>query len=266
MVHHFDAIHILDNYLMDLNFSPIDSDISIKILYPSLSDRSMLPWREVLENEKYFPAIPLTPDQPSVAELVAFLTSPTLDQDGNSITEIIKDVATIKDRIMTGAVYTDSAFATDIEILTEGMNELKDYSSTGWKDYVIDILGQVEALRRDSTTNDRLSRLESISNMLEMLNANFSLYKKMQPGESLSTKSGFNGVGHCEVFAAISNSLSGTPGPHTSLSKHVLNEFEVSHISVPCSNLCQTLQYRQPDKSLECLNDAAQCALACSAY
>jgi len=226
----------------------------------------MLPWKEVLENEKYFPAIPHTPDQPTVDELVAFLTSPTLDEDDNSVKDIIGDVAAVKNKIKAEAVYMDSAFATDIRALTVGMNDLKDYSSTGWKDYVVDILGQVEALRRDSTTDDRLSRLESISNMLEILNANFSLYKKMKPGDPLSNKNGFDGVGHCEVFAALSNSLSGTPGPHTGFSEHVLNEYGVSHISVPCSNLCQTLQYRQPDKPLDCLNDAAQCALACSAY
>jgi hypothetical protein len=43
MVHHFDAIHVLDSHLMSLNLpSPID--ISIKILYPSLPDEHMLPW------------------------------------------------------------------------------------------------------------------------------------------------------------------------------------------------------------------------------
>ena len=233
MVHHFDAVHVLDNYLMELNFSPIDTDISIKILYPSFPDNLMLPWKEVLENEKYFPAIPLTPDQPSVAELIDFLTSPTLDEDENSVKDIIGDVAAIKDKIKTRAIYMDLAFTMDIQALTEGMDDLKDSSSTGWKDYVVDILRQVAALGKDSTTDDRLSRLESISNMLEILNASFSFFKKMKPGDPLSTKYGFDGVGHCEVYAAVLNSLSATPGlgSYTSLSEQVLNEYGVSHLA-----------------------------------
>jgi hypothetical protein len=117
----------------------------------------------------------------------------------------------------------------------------------------------------DSTTQSQLSRLDCISNMLENLKESFLLYKKVQPGTSLSLGTGFSSSGHCEVYAAVLNSLSGTPGPHNGLSENLLDEFKVSHISVPCSNLCQTLQYRQPNKLSECLNNAAQSVLACSA-
>ena len=101
--------------------------------------------------------------------------------------------------------------------------------------------------------------------MLENLKGSFSLYKKVQPGTSLNVGTGFHGLGHCKVYAAILNSLSGTPGPHNSLSEDLLEAFKVGHMSVPCSNLCQTLHYRQPNKSLECLNNAAQSVLTYSA-
>jgi hypothetical protein len=265
MVHHFDAIHVLDSHLMSLNLpSPID--IFIKIIYPSLLDEHMLPWKELLENEKYFPPIPHTCNQPSAAEFITFLTLSTLDGNGNGVKELIEDINTIKLKqtlaITAGTVYVD--FTLDIGKLTEQVKELKDFSSAGWEDFIVDILQQVEALS-DSTTQSRLSQLDCILNMLENLKGSFLLYKKVQPGTSLSLGMGFSGSGHCEVYAAVLNSLSGTPGPHNDLSENLLEEFKVSHISVPCSNLCQTLQYRQPNKSSECLNNAAQSVLACSA-
>ena len=268
MFHHFDAINVLDNYLVDHKVSPIE--VSIKIVYPSLPDNNMLPWRELLKNEKYFPPIQHTPDQPSAAELISFLSSPTLDESENSLTELIKDVATViegqKSEITTGTVYAE--FTDEIRMLTEDLNLLRDSSSTGWKDYLTDILGQVEGLKSDATCHVRLSRLESISNMLENLNGSFLLYKKVQPGSLLSIGKGFNGSVHCEVLSAAVSSISSGTKRHSShgLSKDLLEKFKVSHISNPCSNLCQTLQYRQLDTPLESLNDAAQYALACSAY
>ena len=227
MIHHFDAIHVLDNHLMTLRLSkPID--ISIKIIYPSLPDDKMLPWKELLKNEKYFPKIQQTPDQPSAAELITFLTSPTLDEDGNSVKDIIDDVDTIKQKqITTETVYAD--FTTDVQTLTESVADLKESSSDGWEDYVADILKQVEALRSDSTTF-RLSRLEGISSMLENLKESFLLYKRVQPGTPLSLGKGFAGSCHCEVDAAVLNSLSGTPGPHNGLSEELLEEYKVSRI------------------------------------
>lgn len=240
MVHHFDAILVLDNHLISLDLPP--TEISIKILYPSLPDDKMLPWKQLLNNENYFPPIPITPDQPSAAELITFLTSSTIDKDGNNIEDLIKDVDAIKKKHTesidkTGTVYV--GFTTDIEILTEDMNALKDSSSAGWKDCVVDILEHVEALRSDSTAHVQLSWLEVISNMLENLKGSFSLYRRVQPSSPLSLGTGFTGAGHCEVYAAISNSLSGIPGPHVGLSEETLEEFKASHISVPCFlNLC----------------------------
>ena len=56
----------------------------------------MLPWRDLLHNEKYFPPIQHTPGQPSADELITFLTSPTLVEEGNSIQKLIDDVAAAK--------------------------------------------------------------------------------------------------------------------------------------------------------------------------
>jgi len=263
MIHYFDAIHVLDNHLMALKSSPID--ISIKILYPPLPDHEMLPRQDLPHNEKYFPPIQNNPGQPSAAELITFLTSPTLVEEGTSVQDLIDDVYAAMQKqereIVGGVAYND--LAEDIEILLEGVNELKDYSSAGWKDYdyVVAVLRQVEALRSDDTPHGRLSRLKGVSGMLETLKGSFSVYKRLQPGTPLSLGSGFIGAGHCEVCAGCVNSLSGTPGPHVGLSKDLLEEFRVCHIFVPCLNLCQILQYRKPDKSSECRE---RCCPACA--
>lgn len=224
MVHHFDAIHVLDHHLMNLkSSSPID--ISIMILYPSLPDGNMLTWKELIENEKYFPPIPHTPDQPSAADLISFLASTTIHED-DIIDDLILDIKKRQTSIVAGTVFTD--FTEYIQLLTEELNELKDSSSDGWKDYVVDILKQVDALERDSTTHDQSSRLDYIANMLENLKGSFSLYKKVQPGTPLSLGTGFIGSVHCEACAAVLNSLSLDDG----LSEG-LEEFKVSHFSIP---------------------------------
>jgi hypothetical protein len=283
MIHYFDAIHVLDNHLMTLKSSTPESstpesstpesstpesstiDISIKILYPSLPDQEMLPWRDLLLNEKYFPQH--TPGQPSAAELITFLSSPSLLEEVTSIQDLIDDVDAAKQKqereIKGGVGYDD--FAEDVAILIRLVKDLEDSSSDGWKDYVIAILKQVELLG-DVTPQGRLSRLKDISNMLETLKGNFSLYKRLLPGTPLSLGKRFTGAGHCEICGGCVNYLSGKPGPHVDLSEDLLKELSVSHIYVSCSNLPQNLQYRKPDNSSECRNDAAQCVLACSAY
>ncbi len=262
MIHYFDAIHVLDNHLTNLKLSPID--ISIKILYPSLPDKEMFPWRDLLHNEKYFPPIQHTPGQPSADELITFLTSATLVEEGNSIQGLMDDVAAAKEKqereIKSEVAYKD--FADDVVILTDWVKDLEDSSSDGWKEYIADICGLVEALSCDDTPQGRLSRLKGILDMLETLQGSFRLYKRLQEDFG----KGFTGAGHCELCAGCVNSLSGTPGPHIGLSDDLLEEFRVSHVYVPCSNFCHILQYRKSDNSSESRNDAAPCVLACSAY
>ena len=240
MVHHFDAIHVLDNHLTSFPPPELTLDISIKILYPSLQDDKMLPWQDLLENEKYFPQI--QPDEPSADELITFLSSPILDEKGNTIEDIIMDVGQVKANL-TAKLPTqtiDAKFDQHIKTLTASVSDLEDSSSTGWKDHVKDILVQVKRLSTDSTIDGRLSRLEGILNMLENLRGSFLLYKRLKPDSSLSLGTGFKGPEHCEILAAVSNYLSG-PGtkPHLGLSQNLLDEFKVSCISVPCSNICQ---------------------------
>lgn len=270
MVHHFDAIHVLDNHLRNLDDESSSSssstsiEISIEILYPSLPDKKMLPWQEVLKNEKYFPRIQELDDQPSADDLITFLTSPTLEQNGNDIDELIEDIDAIKEKTsksITGPVYAD--FTSDIEKITFAVTDLINFSSPGWKEYVVAISRDVNALASEDTQS-RIVRLVAISDMLQNLKGSFLLFKKLQPDTPLSLGSGFSGAVHCEVSAALLNSLSGTTGLHEGLLVNVLKEYKVCHICVSSSNVCQTLQHRKPHHFSECLNDAARFVLACS--
>ena len=166
-------------------------------------------------------------------------SSPTLDEDGRVITDLIKKVEVIKVRV------TEPGFASNVEKLKEALTELKNSSSDGWKDYVEEIFEQVESLESDGTTNSRLCRLERIWNMLQNLKGSFLLYKSVQPGTPLSRGKDFNGGTHCEALGANSNSLSGNTGLDDDSLKELLHEYGVCRVSVTCSNLCQTLQYRE---------------------
>lgn len=328
MVHHLDAIDVLDNYLIHFDLK-LSTSLSIKILYPPLPDDNMLPWEKLLENEKYFPPIQAFPEQPSAADLINFLKSPTLDKEGSGITNLLKDVETMKVNVTkpdlnmhiktliealtdlrnsssdgrkdcvvailgeVEAFKSDSTsygrlirlegisnmlqdlkgsfssptldedgrgntdliteveaikvrvaepdFNSDFQNLIEALTDLRESASDGWRDYIEDILRQVEALETDNTTHSRLRWLEGIRNMLLNLEGSFKLYKSVQQGTPLTLGKGFVGATHCEVCAAISNNLSGTPGLHNNISKKLLEEYKVSHVSVTCSNLCQTL-------------------------
>jgi len=237
MLHHFDAIHVLDNYLVNLSSEspspPIE--ISIKILQPSHPDGNMLPWKELLKNEKYFPLIPSSPKQPSADELIAFLTSPDLHDDHSAVQELIKDVKRIKRNIESDVTVTLEH--RTFQLLRDDVYSLKKTSSAGWKDYVEDIYQQVECLWKNNTKDALLSRLEDISNMLKNLEGSFNLYERVRPKTSLSLGNGFKGASHCEVLAAVLNSLSGT-GQRDGLSNDLLKEFETTGQIVGVSKRC----------------------------
>jgi hypothetical protein len=235
MVHHFDAIHVLDNHITNLQMSTVN--ISIKILNPPLQDDKMLPWKELLKNEKYFPLIPNMLDQPSAADLITFLSSPSLPKDGDKVQTLIEEVVYVKKNLTSNDIlHKDSpSFVT----LTEVLDELKDTSSAGWKDYVEDISKKVNALMTDSdssTTDSSITegQLDVISDMLENLKGSFSLYKKLP---SLCHGKCFGGSVHCEVLAALMNSLSGNPEKLSEELLESVEEFRVSHIPFFCSNV-----------------------------
>jgi len=121
---------------------------------------------------------------------------------------------------------------------------LKDSSSDGWEDYVIDILRQVRALGQDSTSQSRLSRLEGISNMLVNLKGSLKLYKSVQPDTPLSLGKGFTGSIHCEGCAAVLNSLSTGAQDGLGLSE-TLEEFKTTGhmlgVSKRCCPVCARL-------------------------
>ena len=71
MVHYFDAAEVLNGFASKVKNEP-DAAISITILTPPLSNKRMLPWTKLLENEHFFPALPVVS---SGRELIEFLNN-----------------------------------------------------------------------------------------------------------------------------------------------------------------------------------------------
>ena len=71
MIHYFDAADIFDDFALKLKIEP-NAAISITILTPLLSNKQMLPWTELLKNERLFPVLPVVS---SGRELIEFLNN-----------------------------------------------------------------------------------------------------------------------------------------------------------------------------------------------
>ena len=71
MIHYFDAAEVLGDFASKLKIEP-DTAISITILTPPLSNKWMLSWTELLENEHLFPVLPAVS---SGRELIEFLNN-----------------------------------------------------------------------------------------------------------------------------------------------------------------------------------------------
>ena len=72
MIHYFDAAEVLGDFAPKLKIEP-DAAISITILTPLLSNKWMLPWTELLENEHLFHVLPAVS---SGRDLIEFLNNP----------------------------------------------------------------------------------------------------------------------------------------------------------------------------------------------
>jgi len=202
MVIYFDAAYILSGHITRLVkrrsiSTDIDFDIDIKILAPSLPTQKMLPWKELLLHEIYFPELPRNPEQPSAAELVKFLTSnfdavtegtrneseeritiKRIVSEGKgrlqkrkttfSIEEVLRLVKNLKEQ-QELAVAVDT---TAIDLVIERMSSLNNCSSPGWGEYTSTIIEQLKALKRPELTRPvRLVQMRGIVEMFETLTA-----------------------------------------------------------------------------------------------
>lgn len=255
---YFDAITILRSYVADL---PPGSDIDIKVLAPSRPQGlMMLPWKELLRHEVYFPKLSKSedPTQTSAEDLITFLTSASpfpegtcnAKEVGNSITEkggkgkgnpsdsIEEVVNSIRNIIVLQEKSTDNVdnFNKEVKSISEKVMRLSNCSSPGWHDYAISILEDIQVLNAPGVTPQyRLGQTRKVLEKLETLKGSSVLYERLKEGTALSNGGPFFGSRHCEVCMASLASLS---GQHASHWDEILPGFSVSHIFMPWWNVC----------------------------
>ena len=271
---YFDAISILQKHVSKL---PSEAAIDIKILAPSLPDKRMLPWKELLCHDVYFPK--LIGDSTSVEDLITFLTNNfdgfrvpegTLNEreEGSSITTakgkgtrfkknrgfdinlVIEAVKKIVNLQETSTIEMDG-FNKDVDLVVDEMELLNNWSAPGcqWHEYATKVISPELKGLKDSnlSSQERLTQTRSVLEMFQTLRGNTLLYQQLREGTPLSRGDGFLGCSHCEVRIASLVSLS-SPGDDPHL-KAILPEFLVSQISCLARIFVENLQYtRELDK------------------
>ena len=250
---YFDAMIILSTHMLIL--SPTD-DIDIKILAPSLPDQRMLPWKELLRHNRYFPELPNDPEQPSSEDLISFLTFDfdTTEGTPNERAEgkkrkgrvgkregISIEVVNSLQNLVNRQESSDNVTIDEtIDLIIEQMKPMNNCAPPGWGEYNGAILRQLSLLKAPKLTpQGRLTLSRKTLEMLETLRGHSSLHQRLKEGTPLSRGDSFSGTRHCEVCIASICSLSEQPGSHDSRLGPILSECSVSHIFMPYSNVCQ---------------------------
>lgn len=235
MVHYFDATQVLAAHIAPLECT-FDT-ISITILSPPLPDKQMLPWTDLLENERYFPTLT---GYPSGNDFITFLKTscqadipPTKDKIAN----VSKSALQLQEQVESGS--PDSL--TKINTLAQQVGQC---TSVGRSDVIKKIVDKLVALK-SVQLQDRPAAFQTIVDMLATLSKRASFYAKLTKGPLFSGK-GFSGKHHCEAYIAsllalllqlkhlddINKLLSTLPEEEASQMKAVLVGIRVSHFFI----------------------------------
>jgi hypothetical protein len=223
MVLNIDSVLMLDHYLRRHDWP----NISIKVLYPSLPDQKMLPWKTLLLDDHYFPP----GEHPSNQELITFLTLPTL-LDNAVLQSLIKSVLVLKQQRnseLTAGATCMGVVSSDIDSLVKKMQDLQ-CSLPGWEEYSTTVIHQMNSLKDcNHAPQDGLPLIQVIVDMLKALQGVNQLYDRLKAGTPLSTGTKFKGMCHCEIYLASlnSNNLCNPLQPYV---LQLLNEIQVSPV------------------------------------
>ena len=250
LVIYFDASSILKDHIKR-HFPANYFDIDIMILAPSLPDQEMLPWKQLLRHESYFPRLPNVSEQPSADELITFLTFEEKEEGKRNMTKDSSNqkrfsIEQLREKVEGLKIQQENAIAdrgadmddlsAEAKLVIEKMSRLKNYSLPEWDQYTFAIREQVESLTLPNQTGSPQARLDVIREIVkncETLRRHSVLYDNLKEGSLLSLGTGFKGTRHCEVCIA---SLIGKPGP--TVYEELLKDFAVSRISMLCLDIC----------------------------
>ena len=188
MVHYFDATEVLVTHVGTWNQQPETSDaLSITILSPPLPDtKIMLPWTELLESDRFFPALP---GESSGKDFVKFLTDCS-NANNLRVKDIITVIEFLKQVPESGPLAPPDSLAA--------FSQLVKRSTPLNHDVIEEIFGKISpATSKDSRPLDLRTVVDLLSNLLKR--ANFYTSLKQGP---LHCGSGFTGKYHCEAYIA----------------------------------------------------------------
>jgi hypothetical protein len=196
MVHYFDAVHALAAYVSLRKCAP--GALSITILSPPLpSSKAMLPWTEMLGNDRFFPTLP---GESSGKDFVKFLTNrynkddlPFMKFDAQSV---IKSAANLQLELEKGPLAPPDSL-TKIDALAQ---MVKKHTDSNEHDVTKRILEEILALK-DVQPEGQPAALQAILEMLRNLSKRISFYNSLKQG-SLRFGTGFPGNHHCEAYLA----------------------------------------------------------------
>jgi hypothetical protein len=233
MVIHFDAIQILAAHMRKIP----NLGLRIKILVPPHPDEKMLPWKELLNHEKYFPMIRVDNDNvpPSVDEIINFLDpGPELSENRarnlhDNITPILADIKLVLRRVSRlGSIPAASGpkAKSAMETVITDLRKLTSCAPPVSEAYIETIIAKLERAKEMWLLLDRDKFIDDICDMVLTLMDNARLHESLRADKPLGRGEGFKGTRHCELCLAAG------------ASKDVMHKFSVS-----CLLLCpaQTL-------------------------
>ena len=232
LMHYFDAADVLVWYAQ--TWKP--KAISISILSPPQPDRTMLPWTELLETERFFPTVF---GQSSGKDFVKFLTSmpPMSKEDIKVLREVSKGIGELES-------FPYDQLDERIDALAE---QFKERELLERQDF--DIHEEILALKQ---SEDRRAQIQKIVDMLSIFTRRALFYNQLKEGPIITGKNA-PGTYHCEAYTAslltlwdtTSGQLVGDFKERLNTSAHdiegveaLLEKLKASHAFINRSNLC----------------------------
>ena len=212
MVIHFDAVHILINYITGPAF--YNRRISLKILVAPSTDRALLPWRELLTDSKIFPTeYEAEPHPTTNYEILNFLNVAA----SSNMTECLRFMKAVR------SCWNQKNKDATIKSLAQLHQILSHPGAFDWHKSASNLRAMINDYYEKTPSSDELSN--KITNTIESLfdSARFFVF--------LSESSVFSGTLHCE--ACLASLLPTHLGKHVTIdSKHegVLAQMKVCYV------------------------------------
>jgi hypothetical protein len=156
MVIYFDAVQVLVRFVMDHSSPTSSLNIDVQVLSQSDPgmDTPMLPWKQLLLNERYFPAA-LWPRSSSVTDIIEFLQPDSVPKS-KSTKKTAKSAPGITAETLVGLVMALDRFdlpdefvefSDAIDNILNQMGQINNCASPGSESYTRAIVSSLRSLK-----------------------------------------------------------------------------------------------------------------------